>query len=170
MTQSTPKPKDRVQILLLALIALWCTSLIIAAIAGRHATTTASACRTNLKMTQSLSPEIDVLASYDKALSTIADKTFSATATPSFRMVLAEKNAALMPDTLEENFSTLDSSRLRMITALAKWNSITEEDLSAIITLAESAPSAFRLGNITLSPSGRGDSLKVEASFISFSK
>lgn len=169
MTISITKPKGRLPILLLALIALWCASLAIALLAGRQTTRATTACRSNIEMTKSLAPEINMLASYDTVLSEIADNTSSA-ASPSLRLLLTEKKFPSLPDSLVEETSTLASSKLHMTTAMAKWNSIKEEELSTLITVAESAPIPFRLGKITLAPSSRNDALQVEASFISFSK
>ena len=161
------KPFSR---LLALLIAMWCVSLAIAMFTARKAVRSTTACQTNIEMAQSLNPEIQLLRTYDHYIAEVVEKTSSADAVPSFRMLIAQKHPPSMPDSLEEVPSQLTSSGLRMTTAVAKWNAIQEERLLTIIEMVDSAPTPYRLASITLSPSGQGDSLKAEAPFHAFTK
>ena len=167
MKNTISSPSNR---LLIFFSALWCLSLGIAVFAARKATASVKACQTNIEMAQSLNPEMQLLHAYDQFIADVVAQTSDLKAAPSFRMLIAQKHPPSMPDSLEEEFSLLKASGLRMTTATAKWNAIQEERLLTIIEMEDAATTPYRLASITLSPSGHGDSLKAEATFHAFTK
>jgi len=165
-----PKQKSRLTTACAALFALWCASLVVAAVAVMKTSEAQASSQATLKLSDSLAPDLASVRTYNSALLLIADSLGSNKDPKTFTQFLTAHFPRSQATSFDERAEMLGTSGLKMTSVTAKWISIPFSELSQIIAKAESAAPPFRLNAITLTPSRKKDMVQAEASFISFIK
>ena len=165
-----PKPRCRLNSACAALFALWCASLIVAAVAAKKTAEAESSRQATLKRTDSLAPDLASMRTYNAAILHIADSLSSNEGHKGFSVFLAANFPRAQVTSCDESVEILGSSGLKLLSVSAKWSSVAFSELSQIIAKAESAEPPYRLCAITLTPSHKKDMVQAEASFITFVK